>query len=422
MNSSFLYHAWGLYTHECTCVEYKGNRIILHVQAKERIRCCPSCGTRSMVKNGYRLRDFVGLPIGGKRVTIRMKVQRYKCKECDFDQQEKIPFATGSCSYTHRFAKYVVDLLRGMTLQDVSNHLGVSWDTIKEIHSSYLKRHYSPPSLDSVENIGIDEFAVKKGHVYKTIVVDLDSGRIIYVGDGKGSEALKKFWRKVKRKNIKIKHVATDLSAAFIASVMENCPNAVHVFDHFHVVKLMNEKLDDIRRKVYSMEKDINKRKVLKGTRYLLLGNGADIFDKQHKTRLENALAMNEPLSKAYYLKEQLHQIWSQPMKAMAEKVLDDWIRQAEQSKITQLQKMAVTVKTYKKGILAWYDCHLSTGKVEGINNKIKVMKRNAYGFRDEKYFTLRLYALHDCRITRNVGWTFFSLQLTTNWLAKEPF
>ena len=394
----------GLYTHECTCEEYKGNRIILHVQAKERIRCCPCCGARSVVKNGYRLRDFIGLPIGGKRVTIRMKVQRYKCKECDFDQQENIPFATGSRSYTHRFAKYVVDLLRGMTLRDVSNHLGVSWDTVKEIHSSYLECHYSPPSLDGVENIGIDEFAVKKGHVYKTIVVDLDSGRVIYVGEGKGTKALKKFWRKVKRKNIKIKHVATDLSAAFIASVMENCSDAVHVFDHFHVVKLMNEKLDDIRRKVYSMEKDINKRKVLKGTRYLLLGNGEDILDKQHKTRLENALAMNEPLSKAYYLKEQLRQIWSQPTKDMAEKVLDDWIRQAEQSKIAQLQKMAVTVKTYKKGILAWYDCHLSIGKVEGINNKIKVMKRNAYGFRDERYFTLRLYALHDCRITRNVG------------------
>ena len=113
MNSSFLYHAWGLYTHECTCEEYKGNRIILHVQTKERVRYCPSCGASSIVKNGYRLWDFVGLPIGGKRVTIRMKVQRYKCKECDFDQQEKIPFATGSCSYTHRFAKYVVDLLRG---------------------------------------------------------------------------------------------------------------------------------------------------------------------------------------------------------------------------------------------------------------------------------------------------------------------
>ena len=253
MNSSFQYHAWGLYTHECTCEEYKGNRIILHVQAKGRMRRCPSCGSHHVVKNGYRLRDFVGLPIGGKKATIRMKVQRYKCKECDFDQQESIPFATGSRSYTHRFAKYAVDLLRGMTLQDVSNHLGVSWDMVKEIHSSYLARHYSPPSLEGVENIGIDEFAVRKGHVYKTIVVDLGSGRILYVGEGKGADALTGFWRKVRRKNIKIKCVATDLSAAFIASVMENCPDAVHVFDHFHVVKLMNEKLDDIRRKVYSM-------------------------------------------------------------------------------------------------------------------------------------------------------------------------
>ena len=404
MNSSFLYHAWGLYTLECTREEYKGNTIILHVQTKERIKTCPKCGKRHFVKNGYRLRDFVGLPIGGKRVIIRMKVQRYKCMDCDFDQQERIPFATGSRSYTHRFAKYVVDLLRGMTLQDVSNHLGVSWDTVKEIHSTYLERHYSPPSPEGVENIGIDEFAVRKGHVYKTIVVDLDSGRILYVGDGKGADALAGFWKKVKRKGIRIRHVATDLSAAFIASVMENCPEAALVFDHFHVVKLMNEKLDDIRRKAYSMEKDVNRRKVLKGTRYLLLGNGADIFDKQYKTRLDNALAMNEPLSKAYYLKEQLREIWMQPMKSMAEEVLDDWVRQAEQSKIPQLVKMAVTMKAYRRGILAWYDCHLSTGKVEGINNKIKVMKRNAYGFRDDRYFTLRLYALHDCRITRNVG------------------
>ena len=404
MNSSFLYHAWGLYTLECTREEYKGNTIILHVQTKDRIKSCPKCGKLHLVRNGYRMRDFIGLPIGGKKVVIRMKVQRYKCRDCDYDQQERIPFATGSRSYTHRFAKYVVELLRGMTLQDVSNHLGVSWDTVKEIHSTYLERRYSPPSLDGVENIGIDEFAVRKGHVYKTIVVDLDSGRVLHVGEGKGADALNGFWRKVKRKGIKIKHVATDLSAAFIASVLENCPDAVHVFDHFHVVKLMNEKLDDIRRKVYSMEKDVNKRKVLKGTRYLLLGNGADIFDKQHKTRLDNALAMNEPLSKAYYLKEQLRQIWMQPVKAMGESVLDDWVRQAEQSKIPQLQKMAVTMRAYKAGILAWYDCHLSTGKVEGINNKIKVMKRNAYGFRDDRYFTLRLYALHDCRITRNVG------------------
>lgn len=406
MNSSFLYHAWGLYSLECTKEEYNGNTIILHVQSKKRLSVCPKCGKRHLVKNGYRIRDFAGLPIGGKKVIIRMKVQRYKCKseECDYDQQENIPFATGCRSYTHRFAKYVVDLLRGMTLQDVANHLNVSWDTVKEIHSLYLQRHYCPPSLKGVKNIGIDEFAVKKGHIYKTIVVDLDTGRILYVGDGKGVDALDKFWKRVRRHNVKIEHVATDLSAAFIVSVFENCPDAVHVFDHFQDKKLMNEHLDDIRRKVYAMEKDVNKRKVLKGTRYLLLGNGEDIFDKQHKTRLDNALAMNEPLSKAYYQKEQLREIWSQVNKEEAEAVLDDWVRQARESQIVQLAKMAATLLAHRRGILAWYDCHISTGKVEGINNKIKVMKRNAYGFRDDRYFTLRLYALHDCRITRNVG------------------
>lgn len=404
MNSSFLYHAWGLYSHECTREEYKGNTIIIHVQNKRRQTVCPKCGKPHLVKNGFRMRDFLGLPIGGKKIIVRMKVQRYKCKGCDHDRQEGIPFATGGSSYTHRFARHVVDLLRSMTIKDVASRLDISWDTVKEIHSRYLDKHYSPPSLDGVECIGIDEFAVKKGHIYKTIVVDLASGRIIHVGDGKGIDALKGFWKKARRKNVSIKYVATDLSAAFIASVLDNCPDAIHVFDHFHVVKLMNDKLDDIRRMQYNMERDINKRKVLKGTRYLLLGNGADIYDDRYKTRLENALAMNEPLSKAYYLKEQLREIWAQAYKDDAEKVLMDWIEQAKNSKVAQLQKMAMTMMAYRRGILAWYDCHISTGKVEGINNKIKVMKRNAYGFRDERYFKLRLYALHDCRITRNVG------------------
>lgn len=131
-----------------------------------------------MVKNGYRIHNFIGLPIGGKKLIIRMKVQRYKCKnkECDYDRQESIPFASGSRSYTHRFAKYVIGLLKGMTLKDTANLLGVSWDTTKEIHTNYPEYHYSPPSLDDVKCIGIDKFAVRKGHVYKTIVVDLERG------------------------------------------------------------------------------------------------------------------------------------------------------------------------------------------------------------------------------------------------------
>ena len=240
-----------------------------------------------------------------------MKVCPYKCKcaDCDYDCQERIVFAPGSHSYTRRFARYVVDLLKGMTLKDTARLLDVSWDTIKEIHTHHLECHYAPPSLEGVDCIGIDEFAVRKGHVYKTIVVDLKSGRILHVGQGKAADALPGFWKRGRRKKLDIKHIATDLSAAFISSALENYPNAVQVFDHFHVVKLMNEKLDETRRAQYNMEKDINKRRALKGTRYYLLRNGTDIFDKEYKTRLDNALDMNQPLSQAYYLKEQLREI-----------------------------------------------------------------------------------------------------------------
>lgn len=204
MNSCFLYHAWGLYNYKCICETYKGNTITLHVETKGREKACPKCGHLHLVKNGFRTRDLIGLPIGGKKVIICMKVQRYKCKnkDCDYDRQENIPFATGSCGYTHRFAKYVVGLLRGMTLKDAANLLGVSWDTIKDIHTRHLEHHYVPLSLAGMNRIGIDEFAVRKGHAYKTIVVDLKSGRIIYVGDGKGADSLDGFWKRVRRKSL----------------------------------------------------------------------------------------------------------------------------------------------------------------------------------------------------------------------------
>lgn len=206
----------------------------------------------------------------------------------------------------------MVELSHIGTIKDVASFLHVGWDTVKSIQKSYLDRHYGKPDLSGLEYIGIDEFAVSKGHVYKTIVVNLMNGQVVYIGDGKGKEALAGFWKRVRRAGVSIKAVATDLSPAFIASVMENAPQATLVFDHFHVLKLMNDVLDEVRRSVYREEKDLNKRKVLKGTRWLLLCNGKDILDGEYKGRLENALKMNEPLMKVYYLKEALREIWTQ--------------------------------------------------------------------------------------------------------------
>lgn len=317
-------------------------------------------------------------------------------KDCAYIRQEDVHFLTGKRAYTNRFARLVVELSQMGTIQDVARFLHISWDTVKDIQKRYLQRHYGNQVLTDLEYIGIDEFAVAKGHVYKTIVVNLLTGQVVYIGDGKGSGALDAFWKKIKKCGVEIKAVATDLSAAFIASVMANATNAVLVFDHFHVVKLMNDALDEIRRSLYREEKDLNKRKVLKGTRWLLLCNGKDIFDQDFKSRLDNALKLNEPLMKAYYLKESLKEIWTQMSKEQAVKVMDDWIEQAYQAKIPKLTTFANTLKAHRWGILAWYDYHISTAKLEGINNKIKTMKRQAYGYRDQKFFDLKILAMHD--------------------------
>lgn len=396
MNPSYLYHAFGVRHQECTKTEYKGNQNIHYIQTRKENLSCPECKSRKIIRSGSIYRDIRSVPVGHRETILRMKVQRIKCKSCGCIRQEDIHFVTGKRSYTNKFARYVVELSRIGTIKDVARFLNISWDTVKDIQKRYLQRHYGNPDLSRLEYIGIDEFAVRKGHAYKTIVVDLQTGHVVYVGDGKSADALDKFWKKARKAKAVIKAVATDLSAAFISSVRDNAPDATLVFDHFHVVKLMNDTLDKLRRQAYNQEADLMKRKVLKGTRWLLLCNGEDIYDSCHRNRLENALEMNAPLMKGYYLKESLREIWMQVTKGQARQGLMDWVKQAQDSKVPLLQKFSMTLMAHQSGILAWYDHHISTGKIEGINNKIKTMKRQAYGYRDEKFFELRILSLHD--------------------------
>lgn len=400
----FLNRIFGIPQVCVTDGEYKDSKLILKAHQSTVINHCPWCGGTHIVRNGVRTRRFRTLPIGRQDVFVDVEIQRFRCVGCGFDHQEPIDFAPGSCHYTYAFAQYVLELLKIGTIKDVAMHLGVSWDTVKDIHKHFLKIHYDHPDIREVRHIGIDEFAVRKGHVYKTIVVDMDSGRIIYVGDGKGADSLTAFWDDIKKQGTQLTAISSDLSAAYINAVVENAPSATHVFDHFHVVKLMNDAVDQVRRSAYRDEKDLNKRKVIKGTRWLLLMNGADVMDSRHRTRLDNALALNKPLATAYYLKESLKLIWQQTTRDQAEAVLLDWAKQARDSGLNPLVKMANSLMAYRTGILAWYDVNLSNGKVEGINNKIKVMKRDAYGFRDDEYFRLRLLSLHDARITLKIG------------------
>jgi len=287
-----------------------------------------------------------------------------------------------------------------MTISDVAKHVDVSWDMVKDIHKRYLNHKYGNPSLKDLNSIAIDEIYNGKKQKYLTIVLNLETGAVVFVGKGKGVDALSPFWKKLGRRKKKIKSVAIDMSAAYTKAVSENLPQAMLVYDRFHVIKLYNEKLSDLRRKLYNETQDVDVKSLLKGTRWLLLKNENNLDDKKgERERLERALQANRPLMIAYYLKEELHRIWEQIDQKGGELAFDSWLLTAESSGVGMLEKFAKTLRLHRTGILNYYGHRITTGALEGTNAKIRVMQRKAYGFRDEEYLKLKIYALHETKM-----------------------
>lgn len=399
MSTSFIYHAMGLQGYEYVHQKFEGGSVILRVKPKWRLLRCPACNSKQVTRRGLYFRKLRSLPIGRKPIWLLIEVPRVWCSACNCVRRISTGIAEYRRSYTRAFARYVIELTKVMTLKDVSLFLHIGWDCVKDILKRNLARRFSRPKLRHVRYLAIDEISVRKGHRYLTLVMDLDSGAVLFVGDGKGAEALKPFWKLLRRSRAKIQAVATDLSAAYIGSVLENLSEVPLVFDHFHVVKLMNETLTQIRRGLHHELKDVLDKKVLKGTRWILLKNPENLSpERDEAAKLREALKLNEPLATAYYMKEDLRQFWSQPDKETAQAVIDAWIERARTSGISHLIRMGNTVAGHKFGILNWYDHPISSGRMEGTNNKIKVLKRMAYGYRDMEFFKLRILAIHEAK------------------------
>jgi transposase len=399
MSTSLLYHGFGLTGYRYVRQDFHEGQVIFHIeQPRERLRC-PHCRSADIWTQGGGERTFRTVPLGCKPVLLHLKVPRVRCFDCGLVRQVKLGFADPKKHYSRAFERYVLELSRHMTIQDVAEHLRVSWDTIKDIQARSLQRRFGKPKLHKLKQIAIDEIAIGKGHHYLTVVLNLLTGAVVFVGDGKGAEALEPFWRQLRRSRAKIVAVATDMSAAYIRAVRDNVPRAVHVFDHFHVIKLFNDKLSALRRDLYHQLSSASDRQILNGTRWLLLKNPENLdAERNERRRLEDALRLNAPLATAYYLKEDLRQIWSQPNKRTARRVLRDWRARARASGIRMLLQMADTLESYQEGILAYYDYPISTGPLEGTNTKIQVMKRQAYGFRDREFFKLKILGLHETK------------------------
>jgi transposase len=360
---------------------------------------CANCGSSHVDKSGVVPRQFRSLPIGNKPVWIDLSIQRLHCSDCGKTRQAKVAFADEKRGYTHSFERYALDLSRHMTIQAVAMHLGVGWDAIKEIQKRRLQIRFKNPKLKHLKRIAIDEISIGRGHRYLTVVLDLDSGAVVFVGEGKGADSLLPFWRRLRNAGATIEAVASDLSPAYGLAIREHLPDAVHVYDRFHVVKLFNDKLSELRRDLQREAEGPLQKKVLKGTRWLLLKNPENLLaEKNERKRLDEALRLNQPLATAYYLKEDLRQLWEQKDKTAAGLFLNDWMARAQASGVRMLQQFAKTLQMHRRGLLAYYDHPITTAALEGTNNKIKTLQRQAYGFRDREFFKLRIYALHEMR------------------------
>lgn len=396
MSTSLLYHGWGIRGYCYQRAEYRDGAIIFHLQRDTTDYRCPCCGSRQVHRAGAVERRLRGLPIGGKPVWMELAVQRLCCEHCGKTRQAAVGFADERVSYCRSFERYALELSRQMTIAAVAAHLNISWDVIKDIQKRNLQRRFGKIKLRHLRQIAIDEICVGHPRKYWTIVLDLDSGAVVYIGTGKDAAALEPFWTKLRRSKAKITAVATDMSPAYTMAVADHLPGAVHVFDHFHVIKLFNEKLGDLRRQV-QRSANAEQKQTLWGTRWLLLKNPQNLDEQRNeRQRLDEALRWNKPLAKAYYLKEDLRQLWRQTDRQQADRFLNDWIARANISGMPILQKFARMLTLHRKGLLNWYDAPISTGPLEGTNNKIKTMQRQAYGYRDHEFFRLKIFAQHE--------------------------
>lgn len=399
MSTSLLYHGFGIRGYWYVKTEYEGGKVIFTVRQETASLRCAACGSRRVIRRGYCQRRFRSLPIGSRPVQAVLDVARVGCRDCGVVRQVRVGFADERRSYTKAFERYVLELSKRMTIQDVSRHLQVGWDVVKDIQKRSLSRRFGNIKLKHLRQIAVDEISIGRGHRYLTVVLDLLSGAVVFVGDGKGAEALNPFWKRLKRARATIEAIAMDMSPAYISAVRTHLGEAVLVFDHFHIIKLFNEKLSDLRRDLYREATDKLHKDVLKGTRWLLLKNPENLDPtREESKRLHEALMLNQPLATAYYMKEELRRVWEQRDKQAAQRVLDGWIRRAESSGIRMLIKFSHTLAAHRNQILNFYDYRISTGPLEGTNTKIRVLQRQAYGFRDTEFFKLKIHALHETR------------------------
>lgn len=305
--------------------------------------------------------------------------------------------------YTKWVARFVIALRAEMSIKAVAHFTGLHWETVKNIEKAWLEKKYRKIRLNEVEVLGIDEVHLGKVLGFITVVRDMDSGAVLFIGKGKGGDALKVFRKRIRHRAKHIKAVAIDMANSYSAWVAEVLPDADIVYDHFHVIKLMNDRMNNLRRSTMNKLED-EQKKELKGKRFLLLRN-EESLSEDAAGELQKLRSEFEDLGTASLMKEYLRNIYKlADGYELARTAFLLWCEKAEASGIQCLKQMAKTIRKRIEGLLAyWKHDKLNSASQEGFNNKIGWLTRQAYGYRDEKYLYLKIYDLPNLSTRRSL-------------------
>jgi len=352
---------------------------------------CHDCGTEAATVHSKGHTRFIrDLNLASAQVELQVDYRKIWCNRCGGVRVEKLDFADASVRVTQRLARHIHDLCKMLTVKDVADHLDLDPKTVKNIDKAFLQESYGQDNFNGLRILMIDEIALHKGHRYMTVVADYFSGRVVWMGAGRDKHTLDGFFKSLtKDQKHAIEAVAIDMWEPYINRVRHYLPQAHIVFDFFHVVQSFGRVIDQVRRSEYARAKGQDKE-LIKDSRYLLLKNEQNLTDQQ-RPRLTQLLEVNATLASVYILKDQLKMIYYWDDRNNAKRTLDDWCEMAGQIDHPAVRAFIKRLRFFEYGILNHADYPIGTSRLEGINNKIKVIKRKAYGFHDERYFILKV-------------------------------
>lgn len=327
------------------------------------------------------------------RIYVEIEVRRVDCKRCGRVKRERLAFLGDNPLYTKRFSYYVGRRCRQSTIQDIAKELHLDWDAVKTLEKQYMRAQLAKAGSPGPRAIGIDEISIRKGHTYRIVVSDLIRRRPIWFGGDDRSEAsMAQFYDWLgERKSWGIRLAVMDMWKPFRKVTLARAPKAAILFDKFHIMRHLGEALDKVRKSEYARLSGKDRR-YIKGQKYTLL-SGRENLSIEGRQALKTLLAANNRLNTAYLLKESFGQLWGYEREGWARKFFENWRASLKWQRLAPYEKFADMIDRHWDGIAAYCqpENKVSLGFVEGLNNKIRVIQRRAYGLRDQEYLRLKI-------------------------------